>query len=331
MVEILVITPISHLPGVEETLSSVGTVTVKDTQGLPDLSDYLSNTEAIFTNPNKASFFLGAEVFDQAPELRVICTASTGTNHIDLEAAASRQIDVLSLADEREFMESISSTAEHAMALTLAAMRNIVSASESVRRGEWDYVPHIGRQFRNLTVGVVGCGRLGHMYAQFALSMAREVIYFDPFVSRADCGQKVASLEEVFRRSDVISLHVHPTPDTVGMVGRSLLQLAKPDLLIVNTSRGEVVKEKEVVSFLLHNPSAKYATDVIAGETHSREESPVLRMAQRSSQVLVTPHLGGMTWQGQKAAFSFAAEKLARYLRLESGQSFGELPAGGTA
>ena len=321
MVEILVITPISHLPGVEETLSSVGIVTVQDSQRVSELSEHLSTTEAIFTNPNKASFFLGAEVFDQAPNLRVICSASTGTNHIDLEAAASRKIEVLSLADDREFIRSISSTAEHAMALTLGALRNVVPASESVRRGEWDYVPYIGRQFRNLTVGVVGCGRLGHMYAQFALSLAREVLYYDPFVSRSDCGQKVVSLEEIVRRSDVISLHVHPTPDTIGMVGQGLLQQAKPDLLIVNTSRGEIVNENAVVDFLLENPNAKYATDVIAGETHSRDASPVLRMAHRSNQVLVTPHIGGMTWQGQKAAFSFAAEKLAQYLKQTSGHS----------
>lgn len=313
--EILVVTPIAHLVGVQEILEIAGNVTMRENSALPDLESDLSFATAVFTNPNKTKFFMGRDFFDLAPRLKAICTASTGTNHIDLELASKRGIAVLSLRDEKDLLKTISSTAELAVALTLASVRNLLPAAASVARGEWDYQPYIGRQLSSLTVGVVGLGRLGSMYANFMRPMVGRIVYFDPFVETEGFPEKLQSLEKVFEVSDAVSFHVHAGQSTLKMVNSQVLHHAKPDLLLVNTARGEIFQEDEIVAFLKANSRSRVAVDVLSDETRRKELSPLRAFARISHQVLITPHIGGMTLQGQSTAFKAAAEKLGRFFR----------------
>lgn len=311
---ILVVTPIDHLVGVRGALEEVGNVTLRQNASLPELKDELARATAIFTNPNKATFFMGKEFFDLSPKLTVICTASTGTNHIDLGLASDRGIEVLSLRDEKKLLEKISSTAELAVALTLASLRNLIPAVAAVASGEWDYQPHVGRQLNSLTVGVVGLGRLGSMYAQFMKPLASRVVYFDPFVDSGGFPERYPSLEKVFEVSDVVSFHVHPGQDTIQMVNIDTLRHAKTELLLVNTARGEILDEASVVGFLKSNPRSRVAVDVLANETRERNVSPLRAFSKVSDQVVITPHIGGMTVEGQSIAFMAAAQKLTHFI-----------------
>ena len=159
--EILVITPIKHIPGVIEILNSVGNITFIDDPSLDDVIKIISNFDAIFTNPNKSKVFIGKELIDAGTKLSVICTASTGTNHIDKKYCKVKNIKVISLTEERKIINKISSTAEHAFALMLSSLRKIPQSFDSVKSFNWDYEPFIGRQLDHLTIGVIGYGRLG--------------------------------------------------------------------------------------------------------------------------------------------------------------------------
>lgn len=310
---ILVTTPVSHISGLVELLSTAGDVVLAEETQLSQLAGDLAHATAVFTNPNKALFFMGKEFFEIAPKLQVVSTASTGTNHIDLRVAAARGVEILSLTREFETLQRITSTAEHAVALTLAGLRNLLPACASVKVGEWDYLPFIGRQLSALTVGVVGHGRLGSMYARYVQQMAGHVLFYDPFVGKSEFAEKVQDLETLIARSDVISVHVHHTPDTEKMIGKQQLQVAKPDLLVVNTARGEVFDERALVSFLRRNPSSKLAADVVSRE-QSRSESLLYRYALSTNQIILSPHVGGMTLEGQRIAFEAAAVKLKNFL-----------------
>jgi len=311
---ILVITPVHHITGVSELLEATGDVTYLNDPDVAEVMDRICDYDAIYTNPNKSRVFIGKEIIDAALKLKVICTASTGTNHIDKEYASARGLSILALTEERQVINRISSTAELAFALTLAGLRNIIRGHNAVMQGEWDYTRYIGRQINCLTIGVVGYGRLGSMYAGYCRAFGARVMVYDPYkrVDQPDLMQ-VPELDQLLKEADVIALHVHVTEKTLGMIEASCLAKMKSDVLLVNTSRGDIVNEDDLVTYLRCNPQARVATDVLADEVRNRLASPLLKYAGESGQVIITPHIGGMTREAQEIAYGHAALRLQNF------------------
>ena len=119
----------------------------------------------------------------------------------------------------------------------------------------------------------------------------------------------------LLRESDVVAIHVHVTAETLGMMNSACFAQMKKDVLLVNTSRGEIVNEPDLVEFLRANPQARVATDVLADEIRNRLESPLLQYAHLSEQVIITPHIGGMSREAQEIAYGHAAFRLQSFLR----------------
>ncbi|MEO5347590.1 MAG: hypothetical protein H7834_14625 [Magnetococcus sp. YQC-9] len=311
---ILVITPVRHIRGVAEILESCGAVTYLDHPSPAEVIAALPGHRALFTNPNKSNVFLGKEIFDASMDLAVICTASTGTNHIDKPLAAERGIRVISLTEERSFINRISSTAEHAFALMMAALRHVPDSFDSVKAGEWDYTRFIGRQMDHLTIGVVGFGRLGGMFSRYCRAFGARVLVVDPYKTVTEPGVEQVEIDQLLHESDVISLHVHATEATQGMVDASWFARMKSDVLLVNTARGDVVDEVALMVFLDAHPNARLATDVLANEVRGKEGNPLIARARLDPRILITPHTGGMTREGQEIAYGHAADLLRRFL-----------------
>lgn len=311
---ILVITPVWHIAGVVECLEATGQATYLDDPTPSEVIACIHEYDAIYTNPNKSRVYVGRELIDAAPHLKVICTASTGTNHIDKDYAAERGLPILALTEERQVISRISSTAELAFALTMASLRNVVRGHSAVMQGEWDYTRFIGRQMNSLTIGVIGYGRLGQMYAAYCKAFGSRVVVYDPYKTVAGSDlEQVDSLNDLLPISDVVALHVHVTPETIGMINEAALSQMKEDVLLVNTSRGDIVTEEDLVAFLRHRPLARVAFDVLQDEVRNRKASPLLRFAAESSQVIITPHIGGMTREAQEIAYGHAAKLLQEF------------------
>lgn len=318
--KILVITPVKHIAGVSLILEKIGSVTYMDDPNLTDLLSVIEQYDAIFTNPNKSKVFIGKEIIDAATNLKVICTASTGTNHIDKVYVAKKKIPILSLTEEREVINQISSTAELAFGLTMAGLRHIVRGHNAVLKGEWDYTRYIGRQMNALTIGVVGYGRLGSMYANYCKAFGSKVVIYDPYKEVKQDFRQVDKISELLIDSDVVAIHAHVTKETQNMFNQSLFSQMKKDVLIVNTSRGDIVNEDDAVYFLKNNPQAKIATDVLSDEIRNRLSSPLLKFARESEQVIITPHIGGMCKESQEIAYTHAAKLLQAYLFQNKGK-----------
>lgn len=317
---ILVITPVRHISGVAEILEDAADVTYLDDPTPAEVLEVVRDYDAMFTNPNKSRVFIGREIIDAASRLKVICTASTGTNHIDKACAAARRVPVLSLTEEREVINRISSTAELAFALTMVGLRHVVRAHRAVLTGEWDYTKYIGRQMNCLTIGVIGYGRLGSLYARYCQAFDSRVLVYDPYKTVDDPGlRQVEEMSVLLRESDVISIHVHVTPETLGMINGACFAQMKEDVLLVNTSRGDIVNESHAVEFLRAHPGARIATDVLADEILKRLASPLLGFAQESERVIITPHIGGMSREAQEIAYGHAARLLRKFLAQPGG------------
>jgi len=179
--ELIVITPIDHIPGVMDKLNKLGKVHYHPAITKKKLTHILKNNNItiLYTNPNKQGFILDESIL-KSSKIEVIATASTGTNHIDKTYISEKtHIRILSLEKELETINKIPCTAEHALGLTISLIRNYRAASNSVLKGKWDWEPHIGRQLSDLTVGVIGYGRLGSKYAHYVSSMGAKVMVYD--------------------------------------------------------------------------------------------------------------------------------------------------------
>lgn len=255
---------------------------------------------------------IGARELDRHPRLRWLVTPTTGLTHIDLAACRARGVSVISLRGEEKFLSTISSTAELAWGLILAAERRIPEADASARGGAWNRDLFPGRELRGKTLGVVGLGRLGTMVARYGLAFGMNVLFAEP--RRASLrGARRVSLRRLCAESDVISLHVHAGPETEGLLGRAEFAAMRRRPLIVNTARGELIDEKALLAALKSGRVRGAALDVLAGEHSGRrgwpKGDPLVAYARKTRRVLLTPHVGGLTDAAGRAEL-FAARKL---------------------
>ena len=257
------------------------------------------------------------EVIDACSRLKIIVTATTGLDHIDIDYARSKGIAVLSLYGETEFLNTINATAEHTWALLLALIRRIPQAFFSVRAGNWDRDSFRGSELVNKRLGIVGLGRIGRKVACYGLVFGMNVSAFDPYTEKWVEGVvKRATLHELLNQAYIISLHIPLNAGTKGMIGTEELQILPQGAVLINTSRGEIIDEKFLVKALESRHLAGAAMDVV---THEREleqrlECPLLAYAKVHENLIITPHIAGATYESMAKTEVFMARKLAAFL-----------------
>lgn len=261
------------------------------------------------------------DLLARAPDLKVVATATTGLDHLDLDAARRRGVTVLSLRGETEFLDTVHATAEHAWALLLALSRRIPWAHRHATTEPWDRDRFRGRELAGRALGVLGMGRIGRRVARCGLAFGMKVAGCDP--SPADWPTDVERLpdpESLARRSDVLSVHVPLSPATRGLVNARVLAALAPGAVLVNTSRGAVVDEDALAAALESGALGGAALDVLAGETADGgpHRSRLLSLARDRTDVLVTPHVGGATFESMARTEVFMAEKLLRFCQAPS-------------
>ena len=257
------------------------------------------------------------EVLDAAPRLQAIVTATTGVDHIDVEYARQKGVQVLSLRGETEFLRTVTATAEHTWTLLLALMRRLPQAFESVKDGEWTRDQFRGHELSGRRLGLVGFGRVGRQMARYGRAFDMAVATFDPYTTdREDGVQQADELASLLTRSDVVSLHVPLNVETQQMIGAGELRRLPRGAALVNTSRGEIIDETALAQALESGRLAGAALDVLAHERDStlRRQSPLLRYARANDNLIVTPHIAGATCESMANTEVFMARKLAAFL-----------------
>lgn len=217
----------------------------------------------------------------QLPALRVIATTSTGVDMIDLDAAARHGVDVVPLAGA-----ATREVATHALALMLAVLRGIPQGVEVVSDGGWtEDSAFIPRALEDLTLGLLGYGRIARDLARLASPLFGSIIAFDPYASVQEPAEAV-EIEELWRRSDVMSLHVPLSNDTRRIASAARIALLPVGAILLNVSRAPLVDEEAVLSALESGRLAAYAADVLDGEP------PVVEHPlRRHPRALMTPHV----------------------------------------
>lgn len=257
------------------------------------------------------------EIFDSAPSLKVVVSATTGLDHIDMDAAKRHGVAVLSLRGEVDFLRSIPATAELTWALLLALTRNVPSAFNSVLAGEWQRDRFKGHDLSGRRLGILGLGRIGSIVARYGLAFGMTISAYDPApLQWVEGVERAVSMEDLFGHSNVLSIHVPLNPSTVHLVGEPQLNLLPAGAYLINTARGDVLDEAALLSTLERGTLAGAALDVLSDERSIHPgNSALIQYARTHTNLILTPHIGGATFESMAATEVFMANKLGEFLR----------------
>jgi D-3-phosphoglycerate dehydrogenase len=251
-----------------------------------------------------------------AKKLKVIVSATTGLNHIDLVEANRRRIKVISLRGEISFLQDITSTAEFTISLILEYYRNTGRSFNHVLSGsKWNRDMFRGEQLSGKSIGIIGMGRLGNIVASYAKAFRMIVFYSD--IKEGELGldsyyQRLC-LEDCLKKSDIVSLHANFSNSNVNFFNEDKFKLMKNDALFVNTSRGEMVDEAAMLSALQNKKIGGAALDVISDENdfiNSSIDHPLIAYANKNKNLIITPHIGGASSDAMELTELFVIQKL---------------------
>jgi D-3-phosphoglycerate dehydrogenase len=248
------------------------------------------------------------EVLAQAPKLRVVGRAGVGVDNVDMDAATAAGVLVMNTPGGNAV-----SVAEHTIALMLSMARRIPEASASTKGGKWEKKAFLGNELRGKTLGVVGLGNIGREVVKRARAFEMLIIGTDPYVNSqmaADLGVELVTLDQLYSRSDYISLHVGVTNETRGMINAGAIAKMKKGVRIVNCARGELIDQKALAEGLDSGHLAGAGLDVFDPEPPAAGDA--LLAAPR---LIASPHIGGSTEEAQEIVGVRIAHQMVEYLR----------------
>ena len=253
-------------------------------------------------------------VVERGSKLVAVATPTTGTDHIDVDACREHGVEVVCIKTEYDLLETFTATAELAWGLLIACMRELPSAVARAHAGHMDRDLFTGHQLSGKALGILGYGRLGHMVADYGKAFRMRVRACD--IKTIDApGVEQVGFETLLRESDALSLHIHLTRDTQGIIGRKQIARMKPGAVIINTARGALIDEDALVDALESGHLGGFGADTICDEWDERlSEHRLIRYAATHRNAVITPHMGGSTYESNRDARLFTAKKLAAYL-----------------
>jgi D-3-phosphoglycerate dehydrogenase len=261
-----------------------------------------------------------ADLLAAATKLQIIGRAGVGVDNIDVPVATQRGIVVVNSPEGNTL-----AAAELAVALLLALARKIPQGDASLRAGKWERKKFVGTEIYGKTIGIIGLGKIGRSVAQRMRSFETEVIAYDPFATAESArrlGVELVSLDDLYRHSDFITIHVPLNNDTRGMIGAEQLAQMKDGVRIINCARGGIVDEQALAEAIQSGKVGGAAFDVF-GKEPPEPDNPLLRQSEN----VVTPHLGASTEEAQVNVSIDIAEQIADVLQGKPARSAVNLPA----
>ncbi|MFH1156756.1 MAG: phosphoglycerate dehydrogenase [Pseudomonadota bacterium] len=246
------------------------------------------------------------EILEAATNLQVIGRAGIGLDNVDIPEATKRGIAVMNTPGGNTV-----TTAEHAIAMMMSLTRNIPKATATMKQGLWEKKNLQGRELFNKVLGVVGFGNIGSIVANRAVGLKMQVIIYDPNVTAEHIlksGYESVSLDELFQRSDYITIHVPKLESTTNLLNAAAFEKMKKGVMIINCARGGIINEEDLYAAITSGKVAGAALDVFAKEPPG--DHPLLKL----DQVIATPHLGASTQEAQTNVAVAVANQIVAYL-----------------
>ena len=243
------------------------------------------------------------EVIDAGVNLKIIARCGVGLDNVDIIEATKRGIHVTNSPEA-----NIISVAELTVGLIIASARNLIKGNNSLKQKKWDRSALTGIELYEKTLGFVGFGRVARLVASRMHSFGMKIVFFDPYIDESTQNETKLELDELLQQSDVVSLHVVKNKETINLISKEKLSLMKQDSIIINTSRGGVVDESEVLRLVDSGKLFSAALDVY------EQEPPEYTKQLTESDSITLPHLGASTREAQLKAGSDTVQNVVSIL-----------------
>ena len=246
---------------------------------------------------------LTKEVLDKAEQLKIIARCGVGIDNVDLDFAKSKNIFVTNSPSA-----NLISVVELTVALIISVSRQLSLADSHLKKGEWNRSQFLGNELYGKTLGIVGFGKAGRLVAERMKSFGMSIVFYDPYVSEWNGSEESIELDDLLRTADVVSIHVIKTKDTENLISKDMLDLLKPNSIIVNTSRGGVLDEDYLFELLESEKIFGAGLDVYSNEPPENVER------YNGLNLVTTPHIGASTNEAQLKAGLETVENIRKIL-----------------
>lgn len=275
-------------------LTEIGIESVyKPTLSRDEIRNALTQVDALIV---RSKTKVDADLLGSAPRIKFVGRAGAGLDNLDLNFLLSKNIQVVHAAEGNR-----DAVAEHTIGLLLSLLRHIPKANQEVKYGIWLREENRGSEIMEKTIAIIGYGNMGQAFAKRLSGFGCKVLAYDKYkADYSDAFCREASMEEIFNEADVLSLHIPLTSETKSLVNRAFLNRFKKNIVLLNTSRGEIVSQKNLVEALEEGKVTCVALDVLENEKISElngEELSILNSLKNNSNVILTPHIAGWTFE----------------------------------
>ena len=253
----------------------------------------------------KLKYFIDDKILNKFPKLTYILTPTTGVNHIDLKLVKKRRIEIIKLNTKNKLIKNISSTSEFVLTLILSSIRKIFNYKDNLRKNIGDRYSEKVLQFKNYTIGIIGQGRIGKYINKSLKYLGFKVLTYD---KKKD---KLTKLNTLLKKSDVITLNINANKN-YDFFDKKKFDKLKKNVIFINTSRGELVNENDLLRFLKKNKSAFAILDVIKNEQQSSIKNKIIKYNKMNKNLILFPHIGGATIDAMEIADKYVFHQLLK-------------------
>ena len=249
----------------------------------------------IFTRLN---YKLDKKFLIKYPNLKIIVTPTTGTNHLDLDYLKKNKIKVINLLKFKKKIEKIYSTSQYTLSLILTASRKILEYSYLSKKGFLDRYYYKTFQFDKLTCGIIGYGRIGKYLSKNLMKLGFKVLIYEKYLNKKrikNTNLSFVSLKKLLKFSDIISLNANYTQSNQDFLNKKNLKFCLKKPILVNTSRGELINEKDLIYFIKKKIISNAYLDVFKNEQNPKKINKELLTMNKKGMLHLLPHIGGAT------------------------------------
>ncbi len=303
----LVLTPEYYPIGVLDILKEFASIHPQK-MSREELLNTIGDYDIVFT---RIGVQFDRELLEKAKKLKILATATTGTDHIDLEYAKERGIHVVNAPGV-----NTGATAEYTFGMILSMIRKIPFGFDSLKNNYKERSQFLGNELNGKTIGIIGFGRIGSQLGKYAKAFGMTVLTYDPLINQKltdEIGAKSVSLDELLTDSDIITLHAFASPENENMISHDEFSKMKKTSFLINVARGSLIDEDALLDALENKKIQGAALDVVKEEPPSNN-NPIVDYARSHDNLIITPHLGGSTKESVYNAASYVVQKVKELL-----------------
>ena len=307
MAKIIYLGGLAELKHVQKFLNTHEVIFVENRQ---ELANEILNAKYILDASMKIK--LDADVLKRGKDLTAIFTATTGSDHIDKLYTSKYEISVKTLKDHKSFLSNITPAAEHSFLLLLAVARQLTRASSDVFNENWNRTDFPGYMLQGRTLGLIGCGRIGTWMSKYAKAFGMRVMGYDPYIAENNHSIDLVSLEDLLAGSDFVSLHLHLDEENKNFFDKTAFDLMKKGAVLINTSRGGLIDENELLKNLENGKLFGAGLDVLSSEPDISSNA-LIEYAKNNHNLIITPHIGGYSPDALLKVLEFVCSNIKKF------------------